>query len=136
MDERGFTLSELMIVVVVIAILAAVAFPNFQRAVEQGHWRAANDILHTVYSGEQVYRTSNNTYVNPAGCGAPTGPWRCIYMDDPNGVLPMTFAVVAGANTFTVTATRNGGPCNGMTQTLNENRVLGGTSDLANGRWC
>jgi type IV pilus assembly protein PilE len=41
MHERnlnsGFTLIELMIVVVVVAILAAVAYPAYQNQVEQGH---------------------------------------------------------------------------------------------------
>ena len=131
MSRRGFSLMELMITVIVIAILAAVAIPQFQRAIEQGHFRAARDVLQTVYSGEQVYRTSNNTYVDPTGCAQ---PWRCIYMDNPNGSLPVTFTVAAGANTFTVTATRNGGPCNNTTLTINENRVFGGTA-LAN-TWC
>ena len=119
---------EMIVVVIMISILAAVAIPNFQRANEQGYWRSSNNVLQTVYSGEQVYRTSNNSYVNPAGCAQ---PWRCIYMDNPNGVLPVTFTVAAAANTFTVTATRNGGgACNGRTQTMNENRVVGGTWPL------
>ena len=134
MSQRGFSLMELMFVVIVISILAAVAFPQFQRVIEQGHWRAANDVLYTMYSGEQVFRTSNTTYVNPATCAQ---PWRCIFMDDPNGVLPITFAVAGvGLNTFTATATRNGGPCNGKTQTLDQNRTLGGTANNATQRWC
>ncbi|MBI4342304.1 MAG: prepilin-type N-terminal cleavage/methylation domain-containing protein [Candidatus Omnitrophica bacterium] len=130
----GFSLMELMIVVIVIGILAVMAFPQFQRATEQGYFRAARDIVQTIYSGEQVYRTSNNIYVNPATCAQ---PWRCIYMDNPNGnpALPVTFTVGGiGLNTFTVTATRNGGNCNGKTQTLDQNRTVGGTS-LAN-TWC
>ena len=132
--RQGMTLAEIMITITIMMILAAAAYPNFTRAVEQGHWRSSNDILHTMYSGEQVYRTTNPNYIDPTGC-APA--WRCIFMDNPNGTLPVTFDVVGiGANTFTARATRNGGPCNGRTQTLDQNRTLGGTADNANQRWC
>ena len=134
---QGMTLAEMMITIVVMMILAATAYPNFTRAVEQGRWRSANDVLHTIYSGEQVYRTTNPGYIDPtgAGCGAPA--WRCIYMDNPNGSPDVTFDVIGiGVNTFTARATRNGGPCNGTTQTLDQDRTLGGTANNAAQRWC
>ena len=51
-------------------------------------------------------------------------------MDDPNGTLPVTFAVAvdnaAIPPTFTATATRDGGPCDEKTQTVNQARTFGG----------
>ena len=47
----GYTLMEVMIVMVVVAIMAAVAIPNYQRAVEQGSWRSANNVLQTSMRG-------------------------------------------------------------------------------------
>ncbi|MBI3330931.1 MAG: hypothetical protein HYZ96_02325, partial [Candidatus Omnitrophica bacterium] len=103
---------------------AAVALPQYGRAVQRSYWRTARDLLPTVYSGEQVYWTANNTYVDADGC-APA--WRCIYMDDPQtNTIPVTYAVTlgGGGTTFTATATYT---TTGQTQTVDENRNWGGT---------
>ena len=109
--------------VVVIGILASMAFANYQRTVEGGRWQTARDILQTIYSGEIVYWTTNNLYFAP-------GAWSAIYMDNPNGTLPVTFTVVvdnaAIPPTFTATATRNGGPCDTKIQTVIQDHTFGG----------
>lgn len=116
----GFTLMEAMIVVMVLGILAAFAFPQYTRVVERSYWRSAQDVLQTIYAGEQVYEAANDTYVDPAAC--PTGPaWRCIYVDPPNAAnIPVTYSVAAAATTFTATATRTGGG----SMTIDQNRAL------------
>jgi len=51
MRARGFTLLEVLIAVAVIAIVAAVALPQYGRAVQRSYWRTARDLLQTIYSG-------------------------------------------------------------------------------------
>lgn len=60
--HRGFTLIELMIVVAVVAILAAIAVPSYQESVRKGRrGQAKADLVEVVQQAER-YRTVNNTY--------------------------------------------------------------------------
>ena len=61
-NSKGFTLIELMIVVVIIGILAALAIPRFMRATTKSKQTEGKSILKQIYVMERAYRQEFDTY--------------------------------------------------------------------------
>ena len=61
-DEQGFTLIELMVVVLIIAILLAIAIPTFLGARNSANARAAQSNLRNADTAEQTYWTNNQSW--------------------------------------------------------------------------
>jgi type IV pilus assembly protein PilE len=70
--SAGFTLIELMIVVVIVAVLLTVALPAYQNSVLKSNRTAARGVLMNVLSREEQYFINNKVYtVNLSSIGLP-----------------------------------------------------------------
>ncbi|MBX3176765.1 MAG: prepilin-type N-terminal cleavage/methylation domain-containing protein [Candidatus Hydrogenedentes bacterium] len=61
-SNKGFTLIELMIVVAIIAIIAAIAIPNLLRSRMQSNESSAIGNLRTIVGSEVAYHAANYVY--------------------------------------------------------------------------
>jgi len=96
----GFTLIELMIVVAVIAILAAIAVPGYQEFVRKARRADGKEALVRLQIEQEKWRTNNATYTGTIGnLGLGTASTEGHY----------TIAITANSATgFTATATGAG----------------------------
>ena len=82
--HRGFTLIELLIVIAVVALLAAVAYPSYTSAMLKGKRAEARTALTDLLQQEERYMTQRNCYLGfatdangMATANAPSPPKAC-----------------------------------------------------------
>jgi len=62
--KRGFTLLELIVVIIIISILAGIALGNYQKIVERSRATEAKNNLGTLRALELAYYQENSIYIN------------------------------------------------------------------------
>lgn len=63
--NKAFTLIEMLVVVLIVGVLAAVALPQYQRAVEQTNMTEAAVVLRSIANANQVYYLETGEYAGP-----------------------------------------------------------------------
>ncbi len=107
-QRLGFTLIELMIVVAVVGILAAIAYPSYQDSVRKGNRAEAITALYGIQLAQEKRRANQPSYtIDLTGSPTATPPGLGL-----SAIVPATGTVYydlaigsATATMFTVTAT-------------------------------
>ena len=103
---RGFTLIEVLIAVIIIAVLASVAMPSFLDAIRKGRRSEAFTAINAVQQAQERFRANNQSFATdmlaattavPPGLGLPS-------TTTPSGYYTLTLDTVTGT-TYNVTAT-------------------------------
>ncbi len=63
-QQSGFTLIEVMIIVVILGTLAAIAYPNYTKFVKDGHLTKAKSNILAIDQSMQRYYSQKSTFIN------------------------------------------------------------------------
>jgi type IV pilus assembly protein PilA len=96
MKRKGFTLIELMIVVAIIGILAAIAIPNFLRFQARAKQSEAKQNLGAIFTAYTSYFSDNNTFPSSNAIVLGTVTYNCLAVADwePKGTIRYNYDCV------------------------------------------
>jgi type IV pilus assembly protein PilE len=110
-QSKGFTLIELMIVVAIVGILAAIAYPSYQEQIRSSRRGDCAGALAGLANAMERFYTTNNTYVGAAVGGGANGAPNPLVLNYPatcpldGGTAPTyNLTIAATASTYTLSA--------------------------------
>ena len=111
-DERGFTLIELMAVILIIAVLMLVALPSLLGARTRAYDRATQADIRNAFAAEKAYYTDTLTYTtNPATMTAIEAAITYVPGDTPAATHIVYLDLDPIPNTIYVSALSQSGTC-------------------------
>lgn len=104
LNEAGFTLLELLVVVIIVGILATVVIPRFARSRERTYDAAAKSDLRNAMSAQEAYFADYQSYTTDAGAaGFEPSPAVTITIPSADGLgYVMTAKHGSSANTYCI----------------------------------
>ena len=129
--QRGFTLIEVITVVLILGILAAIAIPNYTEYIQRGRRAEAKTALMQIAQWQERRRTETNSYATATG----QLPGMADVRVNNQTIYTVTVDGGATATAYTLTATRAGvmaaDPCGDFTLT---SLGIRGNLNLSGGR--
>jgi len=127
MKNKGFTLMEMVLTVIVIAILVSIAVPSYINTVERARAREARATLDSMRAAEYMYSAERRAFIQLDK--AVDGPWEACGLENPNNNARRSFDynLTLGGGGFTGIATRLDGPNALETITMDQDGNEGGT---------
>ncbi len=107
---RSFTLTEILIVVVIVALLAVLALPMFVKTIEKAKVGEAISNLNLIRAGQKIYYLEYGYF---AGTYLGEDPIEKLKIEDPNDASSRYFyyeitSIAGDTSDFTAQATRGG----------------------------
>jgi type IV pilus assembly protein PilE len=122
--QRGFTLIELITVMVIIAVLTAIAIPNYMEYIRRTNRKEARAQLLQGVVWMEKWRNERGRYDDPANANNPPPTYPANLLQSPGtGIAKYTIAVAATPATYTITATAVGAMAGDVCATFDVNET-------------